>query len=601
MDLKSQKTAKISFFENVLLYRRLVRYVFAYKWVFFAGLGFVVLYSLTTPGVAALMKPLLDGSFVERNPVHIFWTPILLIVLFAIRGFTSYLNSICLSWVTSRVVFNIQVELIERIVHLPTKFYDANSTGQIISRISTNVNSLMQAASTALITMVRETVTILGLLVWIFILDWVLSLIIVVSAPMVIFLVQLVAKRLRYLHRHAMHQEAVFLQHLQEVTGNHRLVKVYQTTLYEIKRLTTIANDVRKLKFKQAVANGLTVPMAEFVSTVAIAFTIYFTLNRDLTNPLTVGSFVSFMAALALITSSMKRLIRINNMLQSGLTAAERVFFLMDQEPEVESGNIVYEPRDAASKISFRHVSFRYPNTPDHSLDDISLDIKPFQTIALVGTSGSGKTTLTSLLPRLYDLQEGQLEIDGIDIREYKISELRSLISFVSQDIFMFDDTIHANIAYGNLSNASRQSIREAAKSAYAMEFIEQLPNGFDTIVGERGIRLSGGQKQRIAIARAFIKDAPILVFDEATSALDTRSEFRVRQALKTLERDRTVIIIAHRLSSIEYVDRIVVMSEGKIVEDGSHLELMEQKGHYYELYTVYEREQDDIASSKPK
>ncbi len=590
MDLASQIKAKTSFLENVKLYRRLVSYVMVYKWVFFTGIAFVILFSLTTPGVAALMKPLLDGSFVERDPVLIFWSPILLVVLFALRGLASYLNLLCFSWVTSRVVYNIQVELIERTVCLPAKFYDQNSTGQIISRIATNVESLMAAASTALITMVRESITILGLLVWIFIIDWVLSLIIVVSTPLVVYLVQVVARRLRVLHRHAMHQNAVLLQHLQEVTANHRLVKIYRTAHYELGRLTKIANDVRQLKFKLAVANGLTVPIAEFISTVAIAFTIYFTLNRDLTNPLTVGSFVSFMAALALITSSMKRLIRINNILQSGLTAAERVFFLMDQQTEIETGDRLPDRDAVRGHIAYKNVSFQYPSTEISSIKNISLQIKPCQTIALVGSSGSGKTTLTSLLPRLYELQEGGLEIDGVDIRNYRIAALRDLISYVSQDIFLFNDTIYANIAYGNVDQATRGSVHDAAVAAHAMEFIQELPDGFETIVGERGIRLSGGQKQRIAIARAFIKDAPILVFDEATSALDTQSEYQVRAAVETLGRDRTVIIIAHRLSSIEYVDRIAVMSDGEIVEDGNHDELMALKGHYYDLYTVFQR-----------
>ena len=596
MDLASQKKGKTSFKENLTLYRRLLSYVMRYRWIFILGVFFVVIFSLTTPGVAILMKPLLDGSFVDRNPTYIFWTPMLLIFLFAIRGLASYANSLCFSWLTSTVVFNIQRDMIEQFIHLPTRFYDTNSTSQIISRITSDVNSLMQAATTALITMIRESITIIGLLTWIFILDWILSLIIVISTPLILLLVRAVAKRLRLLHRVAMHQNAVFLRHLQEATGNHRLVKLYQTASYEMTRLRGIANELRRLKFKQSVADGLTVPLAEFVSTVAIAVTVYFTLTRDLTDPLTVGGFVSFMAALALITSAMKRLLRINNMLQTGLTASERVFFLLDQEKEIETGDKAIDPDGVKGNVSFQNIFFHYPNNLKRSLDNVTLEIKAQNTVALVGASGSGKTTLTSLIPRLYEIENGQLEIDGVNVKDYKLSDIRNLISFVSQDIFMFDDTISANIAYGNIASATKESIYHAAKSAYALEFIEKLPEGFDTIVGEKGVRLSGGQKQRIAIARAFIKDAPILIFDEATSALDTHSEFQVRKALKDLGEGRTVIIIAHRLSSIEHVDRIIVMSEGQIVEDGTHEDLMDLRGHYYDLYTVYQESDKSIA-----
>jgi len=588
MDLASQKKVHTNLRKSIRLYKRLVAYVFVYKWVFILGIVLVIAFSLTTPGVAMLMKPLLDGSFVERDPVYILWTPIALIVIFAVRGLAAYLNSLCFSWMTSKVVYDIQGVLIDRVVYLPTRFYDTNSSSQIIARISLDVNRLMSAATTALITMVRETVTIIGLLTWIFILDWVLSLIIVTSTPIIMMLAQAVARRLRSIHHIAMHQSAIFLQHLQEVTANHRLVKLFQTAKYEVSRLDEIANELRRLKFKESVADGLTVPVAEFVSTVAIAGAIYFTLTRDLTDPLTVGGFVSFMAALALITSAMKRLLRINNMIQSGLAAAERVFFLMDQNPEIETGNRNIDLQSMKGSISFEDITFNYPEAVKSSLNGLNLQIEPCQTVALVGASGSGKTTLTSLIPRLYEIQGGQLKIDGVDVREYKISEVRNLVSFVSQDVFMFDDTVSANIAYGDFGFATEEAIYQAAKSAYALEFIEQLPKKFDTIVGEKGVRLSGGQKQRIAIARAFIKDAPILIFDEATSALDTRSEYEVRQALHAIGEGRTVIIIAHRLSSIEHVDRIVVMSEGKIVEDGDHQSLMDLRGYYYDLYTVY-------------
>ncbi len=534
------------------------------------------------------MKPLLDGSFVDRDPFYIFWTPLVLIVLFAIRGIASYVNAVCMNWVMGRVVYDIQIQMVDRMLNLPTRFYDQNSTAQIIARISGDVNALTQAASSVLITVIRESLTIIGLLVWIFILDWALSLIIVISTPIIAALVRAVAKRLRKLHRDSMQMGAIFLHHLQEVTSYHRLVKLYQTERFESERLGDLANQVRRLKLKQTIAREIAIPSAEFISTLAIAGAVYFSLMRDLTNPLTVGGFVSFMAALALISSSMKRLLRVNETLQAGLAASERVFFLIDQQPEIESGDKNIDRQAMQGRMEFKNISFSYANSKVSSLNQVSLEIEPYQTIALVGASGSGKSTLTSLIPRMYELQDGQILIDGTDIREYKLSEIRDLIAFVNQDIFLFNDTIATNIAYGNLNNSSEETIRQAAESAYALEFIEKLPDGFQTVVGDRGIRLSGGQKQRIAIARAFIKDAPILIFDEATSSLDTNSEYQVRRALDALGEGRTVIIVAHRLSSIEKVDRIVVLHEGRIVEDGTHQELMRRKGHYYQLYTVY-------------
>ena len=573
---------------DLRLYRRLLDYVLVYKLYFLLGLLSVAIYALTTPSVAVLMKPLLDGSFVDRDPFYIFWTPIILIALFAVRGVANYLNAVCLNWVMGRVVYDIQIQMIDRTLNLPTRFYDQNPTAQIIARISGDVNSLTQAASSVLITVIRESLTIIGLLVWIFILDWALSLIIVISTPIIAMVVRTVAKRLRKLHRDTMQMGAIFLHHLQEVTNFHRLVKLYQTERFESERLGDLANKVRGLKLKQTIAREIAIPSAEFISTVAIAGAVYFSLTRDLTNPLTVGGFVSFMAALMLISSSMKRLLHVNEALQSGLAASERVFSLIDQQPEVESGDKDIDRQAMQGRMEFKNISFSYTNSKVSSLDRVSLEIEPCQTIALVGASGSGKSTLTSLIPRMYELQDGQILIDGIDIREYKLSEIRNLVAFVSQDIFLFDDTIAANIAYGNLNNSSEEAIRQAAESAYALEFIEKLPDGFQTVVGDRGIRLSGGQRQRIAIARAFIKNAPILIFDEATSSLDTNSEYQVRRALDALGEGRTVIIVAHRLSSIEKVDRIVVLHEGEIVEDGTHQELMHRKGHYYQLYTIY-------------
>ncbi len=578
-----------SFFQDVRLYNRLLSYVLVYKWYFFLGLAFVALFSLTIPAIAMLMKPLLDGSFVERDPVYIFWTPLILILLFAIRGVAGYLNGVCMNWVMGYVVYDIQTEMIQRSLHLPKSFFDKHPAAQVMARITADVNELTDAASHVLITVIRESLTIIGLLIWIFILDWVLSLTLIVAAPLIATLVRFVARRLRILHRKSMQLGAKFLQHLQEVTTYNQLVKLNQTEDYESQRLSDYANQIRRLKLKQAIANEITIPVAELITTIAIAGVVYLSLIRDWSDPITVGGFVSYMAALALISSAIKRLLRINETLQIGLVASERVFYLIDQQPERERGDKTFNSRHFRGEIEFKNVTFNYAGSEISSLDNLSLKINSQQTIALVGSSGSGKSTLASLIPRLYEIESGQLLIDRVDVCEFRISEIRNLIAFVSQDIFLLDDTIEANIAYGNLNGATLEQIKLAAKFANALDFIEELPDGFNTIVGERGIRLSGGQKQRIAIARALIKDAPILILDEATSNLDTSSEYHVRQALQALGKGRTVIIVAHRLSSIEHVRRIVVLHQGQVVEDGSHKELMALRGHYHKLYTIFQ------------
>ncbi len=501
-----------------------------------------------------------------------------------------------MNWVMGYVVYDIQTEMIKRSLHLPKTFFDQHPAAQVMARITADVNELTDAASHVLITVIRESLTIIGLLIWIFILDWVLSLTLIIAAPLIAMLVRFVARRLRILHRKSMQLGAKFLQHLQEVTTYNQLVKLNQTEDYESQRLSDYANQLRQLKLKQAIANEITIPIAELITTVVIAGVVYLSLIRDWSEPITVGGFVSYMAALALISSAIKRLLRINETLQKGLVASERVFYLIDQQPERESGAKTSDIQGFRGSIEFKNVTFNYQGSEISSLNNLSLKIKSQQTIALIGSSGSGKSTLASLIPRLYEIESGQLLIDDVDTREYKISELRKLIAFVSQDIFLLDDTIEANIAYGNLNGAKLEQIRLAAEFANALDFIEDLPDGFNTIVGERGIRLSGGQKQRIAIARALIKNAPILILDEATSNLDTSSEFHVRQALQVLGAGRTVIIVAHRLSSIEHVRRIVVLHKGQVAEDGSHRQLMALKGRYHHLYTIFQEVEQEAS-----
>ena len=573
--------------QNFQLYKRLLTYVRPHWMIFSGGILMVFLYSATTPGVTILMKPLLDGTFVEKDPVLIFWLPVLLIALFAVRGSASYLNSVCMGWLVQQIVYELRIKMIQRVIALPTRFYDNFPSGQLTSRITGDVTSLTSAATNVFVTVVRETLTIIGLAIWIFILDWILSLTLVVAAPMVFAVVYFIAIKLRRVHRRSMDLSATLLHRLNQVVGNNRVIKLYRAQSFESERLANLANQVRQLQFKAIVASKIGVPIAEMIGALVTAGAVYFSLTRDITDPLTVGGFVSFMTAMALMFSSIKKLIAVNNTLQRGLAASERVFFVLDQDVEVDSGDHSVKASDTVGELRFDDVSFVYPNTSRRSLHNVTLDLRSDQAVALVGVSGSGKSTLTALIPRLYELQQGQITIDGVDIREFSLDDLRRMIAYVSQDTVLFDDTIAANIAYGDLDNATAESIRSAAESAYATEFIDKLPQGMRTVVGERGVRLSGGQKQRIAIAQAFLKDSPIVILDEATSALDLTSEHHVRQAIRALSKGRALLIISHRLSSLTDVDRIVVIHEGEIVEQGTHESLMEQRGRYYSLYTA--------------
>ncbi len=575
------------FLDNLRLYSRLLTYLRRHWVVFAVGLFFIIVYSATTPGVTILMKPLLDGTFVDKNPTLILWMPILLIVLYFVRGLSNYFNALCMSWLSEQIVYELREEMVDRIVALPTRFYDHFPSGQLAARITGDVTALTSAATNVFVVVVREVLTIIGLTIWIVILDWVLSITLLIATPMICALIYFIAIKLRSVNRRSMELSALFLHRVNQVTANNRAVKLYRAENHERSNLFEFANRVRQLNFKARVASAIGVPIAEMIGALITAGAVYFTLTREITDPLTVGGFVSFMTAMALIFSSVKKLININDTLQRGLVASERVFFILDQEIEAETLEEPTKSFDRVTEVEVEDVSFTYPKSNRYALQNVSLNIRANVVVALVGASGSGKSTLTALIPRLYEQQQGKIKINGTDIREFSLSELRRMISFVSQETGLFDDTVRANIAYGDIDNATDESIRAAAQAAYATEFIDQLPNGFNTEIGERGVRLSGGQRQRIAIAQAFLKNSPIVILDEATSALDSTSERHVRSAITALRKDRALLIISHRLSSLTNVDKIVVIQAGQIVEEGTHETLMEQKGYYYALYTA--------------
>lgn len=572
------------------LYFRLLRRVRPYWRQFGMGLGTMVVLAMTEPAIPVLMKPLLDGSFVEKDPQVIFWSPILLLVLFTLRGAMNFASSVAFEWISGKVVLDLRIALIDRILTLPNPYFDANSTGNIISKVTYNVEQVTNAATQVLTIMVKDSIVVIGLLIYMFYLDWMLSMTIFLTLPVIILAVRILAKRLRRLNL-ALQATVGDLTHvLEESVRGQKVIKIFAGKAYERGRFIHRANWVRRYNLKNQVAGSIHTPLVEFIGAFMIALLVYIGTNQTESGSMSVGGFVSMMVAMGLLFSPIKRLTGINQPLQRGLAAAQTVFALEDEPGEADDGRM-HLPKPAGH-ISFEGVSFRYPGTTKDVLNNVSFDVEPGTTVALVGHSGGGKTTIANLVPRFYLPYAGCIRIDGVDIQDLALDDLRRHLSYVGQESILFDDTVAANMRYGTGGEpVSDERLREIARAAHALEFIENLSEGFDTRIGEDGVKLSGGQRQRLAIARALIKDAPILLLDEATSALDAKSEMHVQAALRELTRNRTTLIIAHRLSTIQHADRILVIRGGQIVEDGRHDELLQREGEYYQLYRHQFRE----------
>lgn len=539
----------------------------------------------TEPAMPALLKPLLDGSFVEKDPDMIVLMPILLVLLFIVRGISTFISTIAMESVATKVVFGLRQLMLRRLLTLPTKYYDQSVSGVTLSKITFDVEQLTQAASRVLIILIRDSLSIIGLLGLILYINWRLALIAFALIPIVAVLVKMISKRLREISRTLQARMGNMTHILEEVINGHKVIKLFAGQKYESSRFDDTANKVRLYRVKNVVATTANVQFIQFLAVSGLALMAYLAAQQSSVGGFTVGEFVAFFGAMAMLLSPLKKLTGINSELQRGLAAAESVFALLDQETEEDHGK--QRLKKAKGKLAWEGVEHRFSPEKDPALKNIALTVSPGENIALVGPSGSGKTTLTNLIPRFYQPSEGRILLDDIDIAELKLDDLRSNIALVSQDITLFNDTIRANIAYGALNDVPDDVIRDAAKAANALEFIEAMPEGMNEIIGDNGVRLSGGQRQRIAIARALLKDAPVLIFDEATSALDTESEQKIQSAMDALRKGRTTITIAHRLSTIEQADRIVVLDRGEIIEIGSHQELLAQDGLYKKLYQI--------------
>lgn len=571
---------------NRKLYFRLLGYVRPYWRAFLLAVVAMVLMAATEPLFPALLKPILDKGFIagsQREDLYL--VPFAIVAIFLVRGIFGYISSYGMSWVSNRVIADLRDAMFARIVRLPTGYFEANPSSRLITRIIYDVNGVSGATTAALTSLINDSLTIVGLLAWLLYLNWRLTLVIAVVGPLSAWVVRAFSSRLRASSLAAQHYTAVMTQSLQEAIDGHKLVKVYGGEAQEVARFGRISNELRRQSMRWTVAASASVPIVQLLAAIALAIVVYVALLQSSAAQTTVGGFVSFITAMLMLLSPVKHLADVNGLLQRGLAAAESVFSLIDASTEDDRGTT--KLAQSQGRVEFRQVSFRYGGAERDALYQIDFLVEPGQTIALVGASGSGKTTLANLLPRFHRPTSGAVLIDGMDIETLTLASLRANLSLVSQDVVLFDDTVAANIAYGQLGSVTPEKVEAAARAAFAHDFISKLPEGYETLIGENGVRLSGGQRQRLAIARALLKDAPILILDEATSALDTESERQVQAALETLMKGRTTLVIAHRLSTIEHADNILVLSHGSIVESGNHGQLLAKNGAYAQLYRM--------------
>jgi subfamily B ATP-binding cassette protein MsbA len=573
-----------------IIYSRLLRYALAYWQVFIIAVIGMVLVALSQPAFAALMEPILNGGFIEKDPEVIRLVPIMVIGVFLVRAIAGFISDYGMAWIGRQIIRQLRDEMFNKLLLLPNYYYDLNLTGNTISRFTFDVEQLAQAVTTAITIIIRDVLMIVSLIGWMFYLSPKLAVVFLLLGPVIALLISMVSGRFRKISKRIQLSMGQITHILEETIQAQRVVKVFGGQQYERSRFETNNEQNRRQNMRLMATTSISTSIIQIIVAFALAGIIYAATLEGLKNNIGAGEFMSFMTAMMMLFAPLKRITNITAIMQKGVAAAESVFNLLDQEIEKDTGKDQLDR--VQGDIVFANVCFAYKKDKD-VLRSIKLHIKAGQTIAFVGRSGSGKTTLVNLLPRFYDAYRGNINLDNKNIRDYSLASLRDQIAYVGQDIVLFNDTVAHNIAYGRLHDVKDEDIVKAAKAAYAYDFIKDMSAGMQTRVGEKGVMLSGGQRQRIAIARALLKDAPILIMDEATSALDTESEHYIKSALEQLLKNRTTLIIAHRLSTIENADLIVVMDKGQIVETGTHQQLLQMGTHYAALHKMQFSDQD--------
>jgi subfamily B ATP-binding cassette protein MsbA len=572
------KTKKHHIANAKVLYMRLLRYAWRFKTVFAMSILAAIVFSATSSGFLYAIKRVTDEGFNKQAPDKALYLPLMLLGLMSLRAIAGFSSTFCMRWVARRVVEALRRDAFRQLMQLPISFFDARSAGIVTSKLMYDVEQMANTCTKVAQTLVRDSLTAVGILSYMLYLDWRLTLLFIAIAPLIALYLKKMTPKLRASGQFVQQSVGEMTKAAEEAIAGQRIVKIFGASNYEFERFADIAGKNRHMQIRLARISGINSMVVEVLAAFALSLVVFYAVKN-----FSAGEFAAFLGALLMLIPPIKTLTAVNEELQVGLAAAQSVFEVIDSEEETDEGD--KKITRSNGNIEFKNVTLRFGEAKRAALDNLSFSIKEGEKVALVGRSGGGKTTLVNLLPRFYELQQGIILLDGIDIRALELKNLREQFALVSQDIILFNDTIFNNIAYGVLRNSTEEEVIAAAKAAHAWEFIEQLPLGLQNEIGDRGVRLSGGQRQRIAIARAILKNAPILLLDEATSALDSESEQHVQAALDALMQNRTSIVIAHRLSTIENADRILVMDQGHIVEAGSHNELLAQKGYYTKLY----------------
>jgi subfamily B ATP-binding cassette protein MsbA len=571
---------------NRAIYARLLNYLKPYRRVFLLAVLGMIAVALTEPVFPAMMKYLLDNGFKTDDARMVWLIPCAIVMFFLVRSVFVFCTGYLMMWISSRLVTDLRREMFEKILVLPSNTFRELSAGKLISRIVYDVSNLSEAATSVFISIVRESITALALIAYLLYLDWKLTLITLAIGPLIAFIVKAFSSRMRAASRMSLESIRLISHAIEETSVAQKVVKIFGGQYQQQKRFWEVSERFRRAQMREAVPASAVTPITHIAAAFAIAIITFLALSQSTGQAgASPGGFVSFITAMLMLIAPVKQLTAVNTTLQKGLAACESVFSLLDMPAEDDQGKQILD--QIKGEIEFKDVSFTYPGADHPALFGVSFNVQPGKIVALVGASGGGKTTISALIPRLYSASSGQILLDGANIESATLASLRKNIALVSQDIVLFNDTVAANIAFGTNASSDSEHVIEAAKAANAWEFIDGLPNGMNTSIGENGARLSGGQRQRIAIARAILKDAPILILDEATSALDTESERLVQSALATLMKNKTTLVIAHRLSTIERADRILVLDQGKIVESGTHDELVNKNGYYANLTRI--------------
>ena len=566
------------------LYKRLLKSTGIYKKIFLLAITGMIIHAITDTSFAAIIKPLLDGSFIDKDPSFIQIMPILIILIFVFRGIGSFMSTYGMAYVGRSIIRDIRRDMFDKILLRSSSLYDESVTGKLVSKITFDAEQVAEAATKAVTTVIKDGLTIIGLLSLMFYYSFELSIGLLLIAPLVGFFLKIMSVKFRSLSRDIQRSMGTITNIVEESIIGHRIIKIFGGKDYEKNTFNSANAYNRERNLKLIFVQSISIPLMQLLVAIFLAAIIFFVTSNDYLDQISIGTFMSYLTAMIMMFAPIKRLSEVNVVLQRGIAASESIYDLLDSKSEnidmIDATNI-----EGSISISFKNVTFKYPSSQSNVLENINLDISKGETVAIVGKSGSGKTTLLDLIPRLYDPDRGDIYFNTSNIKDINLNKIRAYISYVGQDFTLFNDTVYNNIAYGELSSHDVSRVHDAADFSFASNFINDLPDKFETIVGQNGVLLSGGQRQRIAIARALLKNAPILLLDEATSALDAESEASIQKSLTTLSENKTTLIIAHRLSTVMNADKIIVIENGHVVEQGNHSDLIDKKSVYYALY----------------